>query len=130
MQSPIPVALRIFSVTLKGLFIADSKRILHTVHIEMDVDKLHKNDLTKSRFGTLLFMLRLGGIAVDMKQQPTAYIVYSVYLVSSYYTTYFALFLDYLQKKDNLAESMKNFRILIAMGFISWIHLSLRYFRL
>jgi hypothetical protein len=130
MESQIPVALRIFSVTLKGLFIADSKRILHTVHTEMDVDKSHKHDLTKGRFGTLLFMLRLGGIAVDMKQQPTAYIVCNVYLVSSYYTTYFAVFMDYLQKRDNLEESMKNFRVLIGMGLISWIHLSLRYFRL
>jgi hypothetical protein len=96
----------------------------------MDVDESHKDDLTKSRFGTILFMLRMGGIAVNMQPQPTAHIVYNVYLVWSYYFTYFSVFMDYLQKRDNLEESMKNVRLLFAMGFVSWIHLSLRYFRL
>jgi hypothetical protein len=74
-------------------------------------------------------MLRMGGIAVDMKQQPTAYIVYNVYIVFSYYTTFLSVFMDYLQKRDNFGESMKNIRILFVMGMISWMHSSLRYLR-
>jgi hypothetical protein len=95
----------------------------------MNVDESHKEDLRKSRFATLLFMLRMGGIAVDMQPQPPPHVVYNVYLVLSYYLTYFSVFMDYLQKRDNLEESMKNVRILFAMGYISWIHFSLRYFR-
>jgi hypothetical protein len=117
-------------VTTKGLFVAANKYILHIVYLEMDLDESHKDDLTKRRFGTLLFMLRMGGIAVDMQPQTTAHIVYNAYLVLSYYLTYFSVFMDYLQKRDNFEESMKSLRMLFAMGFISWIHLSLRYFSL
>ncbi|XP_033606628.1 uncharacterized protein LOC111862426 [Cryptotermes secundus] len=35
--------------------------------------------------------------------------------------------MDYLQKWNNFEESMKNVRLLFAMAFVSWIHLSLRF---
>jgi hypothetical protein len=113
-------------VTRKGFFIAANKSILHIIYLEMDVDESHKDDLRKSRFSTLLFMFRMGGIAVDMQPQPRAHVVYNVYLVLSYYLTYVSVFMDYLQKRDNFEESMKNVRVCFAMGFISCIHLSLR----
>lgn len=96
----------------------------------MDVDESHKDDLRKRRFGTLLFMFRIGGIAVDLNPQPRAHTMYNVYLVLSYYLTFLSVFMDYLQKRDNLKESMKNVRLLFAMGYISCIHFILRYFRL
>jgi hypothetical protein len=90
----------------------------------------HKGNRTERRFGTLLFVIRMGGIAVNMKTQPTSHFVYNVYLVLCYYVTYLSVFMDYLQKTDDLEESMKNVRMMFAMGFVSWIHLSFRYFNL
>jgi hypothetical protein len=90
----------------------------------------HKSNLTERRFGTLLFVLRMGGIAANMKTRPISHFVYNVYLVLCYYVTYLSVFMDYLQKTDDLEESMKNVRMLFGMGFVSWIHFSLRYFSL
>lgn len=131
MQSQIAVPLRIVSVvTRKRPFVAANEKILHIIYLEMDVDESHKDDLTKSRFGTLLFMLRMGGVAAHMQPQPRAHFVYNVYLVLSYYLTCISTFMDYLQKWNNFEESMKNLRLLFSMAFVSWIHLSLRYFRM
>jgi hypothetical protein len=96
----------------------------------MDVHKTHKNHTTENRFGTLLLLLRMGGVAVSMKKRPQAHVIYDVCLVLCYYVTFLCVFMDYLQKTEDLKESMKNVRILFAMVYISWIHLSLRYFSL
>jgi hypothetical protein len=126
---PSPTLL-LLCVVREELFVTVNTRVTYITYVEMDVHKSHKNHTTESRFGTLLFLLRMGGIAVNMKTQPTTHIVYNVCLVLCYYVTFLSVFLDYLQKTDNLKESMKNVRLLFAMGYISWIHLSLRYFSL
>jgi hypothetical protein len=92
----------------------------------MDADESHEHGLTDRRFGTLLFMLRMGGIAINMRPQARAHVVYNVYAVSSFYITFCSVFMDYLHKKDNLEESMKNVRILFGMALVSWIHFSFR----
>jgi glucan phosphoethanolaminetransferase (alkaline phosphatase superfamily) len=72
----------------------------------------------------------MSGVALNMRQQPRAYAWYSVYVVASYYITYFSVFLDYLRIRSDLEESMKNVRMLFGMGLAAWMHLCIRYFRL
>jgi hypothetical protein len=72
----------------------------------------------------------MGGVGLNMRRQPRAYAWYSVYVVASYYITYFAIFFDYLRIRSDFKESMKNVRLLFGMGLVVWMHLSIRYFRL
>jgi hypothetical protein len=96
----------------------------------MDVDKSDKNSLTERRFGFLLFLIRMSGVALNMQKQTKAHAWYTVYIVATYYITYLSVFLDYLRIRSDLEESMKNVRMIFGMGLIAWIHLCLRYFRL
>jgi hypothetical protein len=90
----------------------------------------HKGNRTDRRFGTVLFALRMGGIAVNMKTRPTSHFVYNVYLVLCYYVTYLSVFMNYLHVRDDFEESMKNVRMVFGMGLISFVHLIVRYLNL
>ena len=94
----------------------------------MEVDKSDKNSLTERRFRFLLFLLRIAGVAMNMQKQPRAHAWYNVYLVTSYYITFLSVFLDYLRKRSDFEESMKNVRMIFGMVFTAWMHLSVRCF--
>jgi hypothetical protein len=72
----------------------------------------------------------MSGVALNMRRQPRAYACYNVYVVASYYITYFSVFLDYLRIRSDFEESMKNVRMIFGMALAAWMHLSIRYFRL
>jgi hypothetical protein len=124
---PNPISTSHFlRVTVTELSVTVRTRAAYVICLEMDADGSQRSDVTKDRFGVLLFLLRMGGIAVNMPRQPRAHIAYNVYLVSCYYVTYLSVFLDYLRKRSDFDESMKNVRMLFGMGLISWMHISLR----
>jgi len=72
----------------------------------------------------------MSGVALNMPKQPKAHAWYNVYVVASYYVTYLTVYLDYLRKKNDFEDSMKNVRMIFGMALASWMHLCLRYFRL
>jgi hypothetical protein len=69
----------------------------------------------------------MSGVAVNIRRQSRAYAWYNVYVVASYYITYFAVFLDYIRIRNDFEESMKNVRMIFGMGLVAWMHLSIRY---
>jgi hypothetical protein len=83
-------------------------------------------NVNEGRFKTLLFLFRLGGLALNMKSVSAIRRVYSAFIMVCFYVTSLCLFMDSYVHRHELVQAMKKIRILMGMQLVTWIHFSLR----
>jgi len=77
-------------------------------------------------FKVPLFLVRLGGVPVEMRNVSKLNSLYNVILAVCYYITYLSVMINYAIKKEDMAESMKNVRMIFGMAVVGWIDLYIR----
>jgi hypothetical protein len=95
----------------------------------MESDDTEIKSLTKSRFGSVIFLFRLAGIPFQMKTISTSYAVYMRTVITCACTTYAGMLVDVYVHMDDLGHSMTNMRVLIPVTNIMWIYTYCRYVR-
>lgn len=85
------------------------------------------NKLNHSRFTTLLYFLRLGGIPLQITSISKVNNLYKTVCVVCYYGSLMCAFMDTFDHRHELTEAMKKLRVFIAMSNVAWMHFSLRY---
>jgi hypothetical protein len=85
------------------------------------------NELNHSRFKTLLYLLRLGGISLQIKSLSKLNSLYKTVCIVCYYSSFTCGFMDTFVHRQGLKEAMKKLRVNFAMLVVSWMHFSLRY---
>jgi hypothetical protein len=91
-----------------------------------NVDTARTNERSESRFKTLLFVLRLGGIPLNMKSVSAVNTVYSATIIACYYSTMLCLYMDTFAHRHHLVQAMKKLRVIMGMQGCVWMHFSLR----
>ena len=74
-----------------------------------------------------VFLVRLSGIPINIKTVSRLKSLYNKVSIACFHLTYFSVIMDFVAKKDNIEESMKNVRMVFGMAVLSWMHLYLRY---
>jgi hypothetical protein len=92
----------------------------------MDNELSKVKGLSKSRFGSIIFLLRLAGIPFKMKKMSTIYAVYMITVISSTCTTFVGMFIDVYIHRDDLGHVMTNIRVSIAFTDLVWMFLYCR----
>jgi hypothetical protein len=86
----------------------------------------HGNNNHESRFKTLLFLWRLGGIPLHMKSVSRANTLYNVTVIVCFYITNLCLGVDTFVHRHQLRYAMKKFHLLLGMQTIMWTHFRVR----
>jgi hypothetical protein len=71
--------------------------------------------LSNSRFGSIIFLLRLAGIPFKLKKMSTTYAIYMITVISSTCTALVGMFVDVYIHRDDLRHAMTNIRV--SIGF-------------
>jgi hypothetical protein len=77
--------------------------------------------LSNSRFGSIIFLLRLAGIPFQMKKMSTLYALYMIIAISCTCTTFVGMFVDVYIHRDDLGHVMTNIRASIAFTNVLWM---------
>jgi len=77
--------------------------------------------LSHRRFDSIIFLLRLAGIPIKMKNMSTIYAIYMVTAISCTCTTFGGMLFDVYIHSDDLEHVMTNIRISIACTNFLWI---------
>jgi len=81
----------------------------------MDNEVPEVKRLSNSRFGSIIFLLRLAGIPFKMKNMPTLYAIYMITVISCTCTTFVGMFVDVYIHRDDLGHVMTNIRVSIVL---------------
>jgi hypothetical protein len=87
----------------------------------MDNEVPQVNELSNSRFGSIIFNLRLAGIPFKMKKISTLYAIYMVTAISCTCITFVGMIIDVYIHWDDLGHAMTSFRITIVFTSILWM---------
>jgi len=79
----------------------------------MDNEVPEVKGLSISRFGSIIFLLRLAGIPFKMKKISTLYAIYMVTAISCTCTTFGGMLVDVYINRDDLEHVMTNIRVSI-----------------
>jgi len=86
----------------------------------MDNEAPKVKELPNSRFGSIIFFLRLTGIPFKMKKISILYATYMTIGISCFCTTYVGMFVDVYIHRDDLGHVMTNIRASIAFTSVLW----------
>jgi hypothetical protein len=78
--------------------------------------------LSDSRFGSITFLFRLGGIPFQMKKTSTIYAIYTITAIFSACTTYVGMLVDVYVHRDDLGHAMTIMRVLIPITNALWVY--------
>jgi hypothetical protein len=92
----------------------------------MDNEVQEVKGLSNSRFGSVIFLLRLAGIPFKMKKMSTLYVIYMITVISCTCTTYVGMFVDVYIHRDDLGHVMTNIRASIDFTNSLWMFLYCR----
>jgi hypothetical protein len=95
----------------------------------MESEDTKIKNLKESRFASVIFLLRLGGIPFQMKTISTTYAVYMRTATVCACTTYLGMLADVYVHMDDLGHSMTTMRVLITVMNMMWIYTYCRYVR-
>jgi hypothetical protein len=88
----------------------------------MDSGKPKQKELSEGRFGSIIFLLRLGGIPFKMRHLSIKYAIYMTTGIICNFTTFLGLFADVYVQWDNLGRAMANLRVLITASDVLWLY--------
>jgi len=77
--------------------------------------------MTNSRFGSIIFLLRLAGIPFQMKKISTLYAIYMITEILCISTTVAGMFVDLYIHRDDLGHVMTNIRVSIGFTNVLWV---------
>ncbi|KDR15182.1 odorant receptor 2a-like [Zootermopsis nevadensis] len=77
-------------------------------------------------FRVPLFLVRLSGISVNVRKVSRLSSAYNVISTVCFYVTYLSVIMDFVVKRDDIEETMKNVRMSFGMAVLSWMHFYLR----
>jgi len=81
----------------------------------MDNEVPEVKGMSNSRFGSIIFLLRLAGISLKMKKMSTLYAIYMITVISCSCITFVGMFVDVYIHRDDLGHVMTNIRV--SIGF-------------
>ena len=81
----------------------------------MDNEVREVKGMSNSRFGSIIFLLRLAGIPLKMKKMSTLYAIYMITVISCSCTTFVGMFVDVYIHRNDLGHVMTNIRV--SIGF-------------
>jgi len=87
----------------------------------MDNEVTKVKGMSNSRFGSIIFLLRLAGIPFKMKKMSTLYAIYMITAISCTCTTVVGMFVDVYIHRDDLGHVMTNSRISIGLTNVLWM---------
>jgi len=88
------------------------------LYMDNEVPKVKR--LSNSRFGSIIFLLRLTGIPFQMKKMSTLYAIYMITVISCSCTTFVGMFVDVYVNRDDLRHVMTNIRVSIGFTNALW----------
>jgi hypothetical protein len=86
----------------------------------MDYEVTKVKRLSTSRFGSIIFLLRLAGIPFKMKNMSTLYAIYMITVIPSTCTTFVGMLVDVYIHRNDLGHVMTNIRASIAVASSLW----------
>ena len=90
-------------------------------YFNMNSEKLKIKGLSESRFGSMIFLLRMAGIPFQMKKVSKFYAIYMETVIICFSTTYLGCFADVYMHWDDLGLAMTTMRVLIPFTNMMWI---------
>jgi hypothetical protein len=87
----------------------------------MDNEVPQIKGLSNSRFGSIIFLLRLAGIPFKMKKMSTLYAMYMITAFSCTCTTFVGMIVDVYIHRDDLGHIMTNIRVSIGFANVVWM---------
>jgi len=78
--------------------------------------------LSESRFGSMIFLLRMAGIPLKMKKISIIYAVYMITVIICGFSTFMGTFVDVYLHWDDLGRAMTTMRMLITFTNVIWIY--------
>jgi len=93
--------------------------VLHYFNMNINEKKLKGPSV--SRFGSMIFLLRMAGIPFQMKKISTIYAIYMITVIMCTSTTYLGMFGDVYVHRDDLGRAMTTVRGLIPLTSAVWI---------
>ena len=87
----------------------------------MDNEGPKLKGLSKSRFSSIVLLLRLAGIPFKINKMSTLYAIYMVTVISCTCTTYVGMFVDVYVNRDDLGHTMTNIRASIGFTNVLWM---------
>jgi hypothetical protein len=95
-------------------------------HFYMESENPKVNGLSGSRFSSIIFLFRLGGIPLKMKKISTVYTIYMITFIICSGSTYVGMFVDVYVHRDDLGHAMTNIRVLVGITSVVWVYFSCR----
>jgi hypothetical protein len=87
----------------------------------MDNELVKVKDLSNSRFGSIIFFLRLSAFPFKMKKMSAIYAIYMITAITCSCTTVVGMFVDVYIHRDDLRHAMTNIRV--SFGFMNTLWL-------
>jgi hypothetical protein len=101
--------------------------LVHYIH--MQKEETDENRVNASRFGSIIFLLRLAGIPIKMKKLSTVYVIYMVTTIFFSCGSYLGMFVDAYIHRDDLGHTTQGVNVLIPMLNNLWTYICCRYVR-
>jgi hypothetical protein len=87
----------------------------------MDNELVKVKELSNSRFGSIIYFLRLAGLPFKMNKMSTIYAIYMITAISCSCTTFLGMFADVYIHRNDLRHAMTNIRVSIAFTNTMWL---------
>jgi hypothetical protein len=101
--------------------ILNSVLLLIAVHyFNMSTQERKLKRLSETRFGSIIFFCRMGGIPLRLKKVSTIYAVYMITVITCFCSTYIGMFVDACIPRDDLRRTMTTVRLLLPMTNMMW----------
>jgi hypothetical protein len=78
--------------------------------------------LSESRLGPMIFLFKMSGIPIQMKEISNIYGVYMITVIICTFSTFIGMFVDVYIHRNDLGRAMKSMRALIPFTNIMWIY--------
>jgi hypothetical protein len=90
-------------------------------YFNMNTEKSKLEGLSQTRFGSMIFLLRMAGIPFQMKKVSTIYAVYMITVIICSCSTYIGVVVDVCMHWDDLGRAMMTMRIFIMFTNVMWL---------
>jgi len=95
-------------------------------YFNMNIQETKLKGLSESRFGSMIFLLRMAGIPLKMKKLKPIYSIFMVTVIICSCSTVTGMFVDAYVNRDDLGRVMTTIRGLFSVTNVMWIFLYTR----
>ena len=81
----------------------------------------------QDRYMTFLYILRLGGISLNIKSLSKFNTLYDIVCVVCAYITLLCVIMDTFVQRHDIVQVLKKLPVILGISFVVWIHFCLRY---